>query len=571
MKLINRSINKQSINWFSSSESHDDVEAVVKNFKDLILAQGTPALDIINKQLGLKKLKAFKVSSKEISSSDQAVSDEMKCAILTASKNIQLVCENEKSNLSSSPIETTKGITIWKEFRAIDSVGLYVPGGTAPLISSLLMQIIPATLAGCSNIIICSPPDIHGKISPEILWICKLYNLSNIYKVGGAQAILAMAYGTTIVPQVSKIFGPGNAYVSYAKELVSKDVAIDLPAGPSEVMIVTNEVKNASLAAADALSQLEHGVDSKAFVVSQKLNVLMKVKSEVLKQKKNLKRETILNKSIKNLILIKCKSVIDASQLINECAPEHLILLDEDYSKYLPSINNAGSIFCGSLSPESFGDYASGSNHVLPTNGHAKTYSGLGIKDFGKQISLQAATAEGFMNLKDTVTTLALAEGLDGHAAAVDIRRSRVLEIDKSRSCVEIRKTNETNIYVNLNLDGTGKYSINTGLNFLDHLLEQFSKHSKIDLHLTCDGDLYIDEHHTIEDIAITLGSAINTALSDRLGISRYSSVETLVMDEVKCSVSIDLASRRYLSFQCSKLREIVGDFPGEMLEHFFI
>ncbi|MDA0881413.1 MAG: histidinol dehydrogenase, partial [Proteobacteria bacterium] len=400
---------------------------------------------------------------------------------------------------------------------------------------------------------------------------CKLYNLSNIYKVGGAQAILAMAYGTTIVPQVSKIFGPGNAYVSYAKELVSKDVAIDLPAGPSEVMIVTNEVKNASLAAADALSQLEHGVDSKAFVVSQKLNVLMKVKSEVLKQKKNLKRETILSKSIKNLILIKCKSVIDASQLINECAPEHLILLDEDYSKYLPSINNAGSIFCGSLSPESFGDYASGSNHVLPTNGHAKTYSGLGIKDFGKQISLQAATAEGFMNLKDTVTTLALAEGLDGHAAAVDIRRSRVLEIDKSRSCVEIRKTNETNIYVNLNLDGTGKYSINTGLNFLDHLLEQFSKHSKIDLHLTCDGDLYIDEHHTIEDIAITLGSAINTALSDRLGISRYSSVETLVMDEVKCSVSIDLASRRYLSFQCSKLREIVGDFPGEMLEHFFI
>jgi histidinol dehydrogenase len=495
----------------------------------------------------------------------------MKSAILTASKNIQLVCENEKINLSSSPIETTKGITIWKEFRAIDSVGLYVPGGTAPLISSLLMQIIPATLAGCSNIIICSPPDINGKISPEILWICKLYNVSNIYKVGGAQAILAMAYGTTIVPQVSKIFGPGNAYVSYAKELVSKDVAIDLPAGPSEVMIVTNEVKNASLAAADALSQLEHGVDSKAFVVSQKLNVLMKVKSEVLKQKKNLKRETILNESIKNLILIKCKSVIDASQLINECAPEHLILLDEDYSKYLPSIDNAGSIFCGSLSPESFGDFASGSNHVLPTNGHAKTYSGLGIKDFGKQISLQAATAEGFMNLKDTVTTLALAEGLDGHAAAVDIRRSRVLEIDKSRSCVEIRKTNETNIYVNLNLDGTGKYSINTGLNFLDHLLEQFSKHSKIDLHLTCDGDLHIDEHHTIEDIAITLGSAINTALSDRLGISRYSSVETLVMDEVKCSVSIDLVSRRYLSFQCSKLREIVGDFPGEMLEHFFI
>ena len=571
MKLINRTSNKQSINWFSTSQSHDEVEAVVKNFKDLILSKGTPALDAINKQLGLKKLKAYKVSSKEISSSDQAVSGELKSAILAASKNIQLVCENDKINLSSNPIETTKGITIWKEFRAIDSVGLYVPGGTAPLISSLLMQIIPATVAGCSNIVVCSPPDIHGKISPEILWICKLYNVSNIYKIGGAQSILAMAYGTTIVPQVSKIFGPGNAYVNYAKELVSKDVAIDLPAGPSEVMIVTNDLENSSLAAADALSQLEHGDDSKAFVISQKLNVLKKVKSEVLKQKKSLKRQTILNESIKNLILIKSKSAIDTSQLINECAPEHLILLDDDFAQYLPSINNAGSIFCGSLSPESFGDYASGSNHVLPTNGKAKTYSGLGIKDFGKQITVQAASSEGFMNLKDTVTTLASAEGLDAHAAAVDIRRSRVTDTDKSRSCVEIRKTNETNIYINLNLDGTGKYSVNTGISFLDHLLEQFSKHSKIDLYLMCDGDLHIDEHHTIEDVAITLGSAINTALNDRLGICRYSSVETLVMDEVKCSVSIDLASRRYLSFQCSKLREIVGDFPGEMLEHFFI
>jgi len=571
MKLINRSTSTKSINWFSAPGSNRDVESVVKDFKDLIIAKGTPALDAINKQLGLRELKSYKVTSREISASEQAVSEELKSAILTASKNIQLVCESEKINLSSSPMETTKGISIWKEFRSIDSVGLYVPGGTAPLISSLLMQIIPATVAGCSNIVICSPPDILGKISPEILWICKLFNVSSIYKVGGAQAILAMAYGTTIVPKVSKIFGPGNAYVSFAKELVSNDVAIDLPAGPSEVMIITNDLNNAALAAADALSQLEHGVDSKAFVVCQNLNVLKKVKSEALKQKKQLKRVSILNESIKNLILIKSKSFADTSQLINECAPEHLILLDEDFAKYLPSIINAGSIFCGSLSPESFGDYASGSNHVLPTNGKAKTYSGLGIKDFGKQISVQAASAEGFMNLKDTVTTLALAEGLDGHAAAVDLRRSRVNEAEKSRSCVEIRKTNETNIYINLNLDGTGKYSINTGLSFLDHLLEQFSKHSKIDLHLMCDGDLHIDEHHTIEDIAITLGSAINSALSQRVGISRYSNVETLVMDEVKCSVSIDLASRRYLSFKCSEVREKVGDFPGEMLEHFFI
>ena len=571
MKLINRSSNTKSIDWFSTEESHSQVESVVKRFKTLILSKGTSGLNLINKELSLDIPKSYKVSLREIANSDQAVSDELKSSILVASKNIQLVCESDKSSLSSSPIETTKGISIWKEFRAIDSVGLYVPGGTAPLISSLLMQIVPASIAGCSEIVVCSPPGANGKIAPEILWICKIFNVNSIYKVGGAQAILAMAYGTTIVPKVSKIFGPGNAYVSYAKELASRDVAIDLPAGPSEVIIVTNNLDNASLAAADALSQLEHGTDSKAFIISQKLNVLTKVKSEVLKQKKGLTREKILNKSIKNLILIKSKSITDTSQLINECAPEHLILLDEDYSKYLPTINNAGSIFCGSLSPESFGDYASGSNHVLPTNGHARTYSGLGIKDFGKQIGLQIASAEGFMNLKDTVTTLALAEGLDAHAAAVDIRRNRVLGIKKSRACVEIRKTNETNIYVNLNLDGTGKYSINTGLKFLDHLLEQFSKHSNIDLHLTCDGDLYIDEHHTIEDIAITLGSAINIALDSRLGISRYSTVETLVMDEVKCSVSIDLASRRFLNFKCSELREVVGDFPGEMLEHFFI
>ena len=217
MKLINRSTDTKSINWFSSSDFNREIESVVKDFKDLILAKGTPALNAINKQLGLKELKSYKVTSREISASEQAVSDELKSAILTASKNIQLVCESEKINLSASPIETTKGINIWKEFRSIDSVGLYVPGGTAPLISSLLMQIIPATVAGCSNIVVCSPPDIKGKISPEILWICKLFNVNNIYKVGGAQAILAMAYGTTIVPKVSKIFGPGNAYVSFAK------------------------------------------------------------------------------------------------------------------------------------------------------------------------------------------------------------------------------------------------------------------------------------------------------------------------------------------------------------------
>ena len=263
--------------------------------------------------------------------------------------------------------------------------------------------------------------------------------------------------------------------------------------------------------------------------------------------------------------------MVDSICMINECAPEHLILLDDDYSKFLSGIYNAGSIFCGSLSPESFGDYSSGSNHVLPTNGMAKVFSGLGVKDFGKQINVQTASSEGFLNLKDTVITMANAESLDAHARAVEIREKLAVTKSRSRISSEIRKTNETSIYINLNLDGTGQYNIDTGLKYLDHLLEQFSKHGSIDLNISCLGDLEIDEHHTIEDIAITLGSAINKALQERKGISRYASSEILVMDEVKCNVSIDLCTRRFLNFKCSDLRERVGDFPTEMFEHFFI
>jgi len=241
------------------------------------------------------------------------------------------------------------------------------------------------------------------------------------------------------------------------------------------------------------------------------------------------------------------------------------------YSKYLVEVNNAGSIFCGELSPESFGDYSSGTNHVLPTNGQAKVHSGLGVKDFGKQISVQTASSEGFENLKNTVITMAQAESLDAHEQAVKIRQSNANQKASSRSYTEIRKTNETSIYLNLNIDGTGNYNINTGLKYLDHLLEQFSKHGSFDLYLTCLGDLEIDEHHTIEDIAIALGTAINTSLGDRVGISRYASSETLVMDEVKSSISVDLSSRRFLKFKCSQLRDYVGDFPTEMFEHFFV
>ena len=571
MKILNRSNSTKDIKWLANGSADVDIKKIVLRFKNLVLNKGTKALDEINNELNLIIPQSYKVKTTEIKKSELLVPDSLKQSILDSAANITIICENDKGALNGMPVETTKGIKLWKEFRPIDSVGIYVPGGNSPLISSLLMQLIPAKVAGCKNITICTPPNADGHISPEILWIAKLYGISDIYKVGGAQAIFAMAYGTTIIPKVNKIFGPGNAYVNEAKKLCSNDVAIDLPAGPSEVMIVTNNITNISIAAADALSQLEHDPNSRAFIISNNLSILTKIKTEIKKQIQDLTRQSILKTSIKNLLLIKSKSLKDTLSLINECAPEHLILLDEDYSKYLVDINNAGSIFCGSLSPESFGDYSSGSNHVLPTNGQAKVHSGLSVNDFGKQISVQTASPEGFNNLKETVITLAQAEALDAHEKAVKIREDIAFKWASSRSFAEIRKTNETSIYININLDGTGNYNINTGLNYLDHLLEQFAKHGSIDLNLTCLGDLEIDEHHTIEDIAIALGTAINNALGKRVGISRYASSEILVMDEVKCNVSIDLSSRRYLNFKCSQLRDFVGDFPTEMFEHFFI
>jgi len=571
MNIINRSTSRKKIQWLSANSSYDVALKKVIRYKNLILNKGTKAFAEINTELKLRSPKSYKVKQSEILKSESFLSDHLKQSILNSAANIKLVCENDKKGLSSTPIETTKGIQVWKEFRPIDSVGIYVPGGSAPLISSFLMQLIPAQVAGCKNIIVCTPPNKSGQISPEILWIAKVYGVKEIYKVGGAQAIIAMAYGTTIVPKVNKIFGPGNVYVNAAKKLCSSDVAIDLPAGPSEVMIVSNDIEKASIAAADALSQLEHDPDSRAFIISSNLKILKKIKTSVKEQIQQLSRQSVLSQSIENLLLIKAKSFKDTLVLINDCAPEHLILLDEDYSKYLVEVNNAGSIFCGALSPESFGDYSSGTNHVLPTNGQAKVHSGLGVKDFGKQINVQTASAEGFENLKNTVITMAQAESLDAHEQAVKIRQSNANQKASSRSYAEIRKTNETSIYLNLNIDGTGNYNINTGLKYLDHLLEQFSKHGSFDLYLTCLGDLEIDEHHTIEDIAIALGTAINTSLGDRVGISRYASSETLVMDEVKSSISVDLSSRRFLKFKCSQLRDYVGDFPTEMFEHFFV
>ena len=572
MKNLTLKKNIPTLDFKESKLSRKDINTINK-FKSLVINDGDNGLREISKILKEKSLNSFKVTKSEFKKADKLLNDDIKNAILIAYANIKKYHEKQLEGLSIKDIETTKGVKLWSEFKPIDVIGLYIPGGTAPLFSSFLMQAIPAIIAGCNNIVVCTPPNKNGNIDPAILWVADLLNIKNIFKVGGSQAVFAMAYGTKSIPKCLKIFGPGNQYVTEAKMLVSKDISIDMPAGPSEVYVVSNDENKLDIIASDLLSQLEHSKDAKAVLISQNKSLLKNISSEINIQNNALNRQEILKSSINNIYLVNASNDQQVIDFININAPEHLILLDNDFSKIAPYINNAGSVFCGNYSPESFGDYASGSNHTLPTSGAAKTYSGLSVKDFGKIITFQTATAEGFMNLAPAVKILAEAENLDAHAKAVDIREKYAIQdtYQKPRTSFIKRTTNETSIFINLNIDGTGNYNVDTGLKYFDHMLEQFAKHGSFDITINSIGDLEIDEHHTIEDVAIALGDAFKQALGERKNIERYSSNESLVMDETISNVSIDMSSRNLLKMKTSKLREYVGDFPTEMFEHFFI
>ena len=572
MKNLTLKKNIPTLDFKESKLSRKDINTINK-FKSLVINDGDNGLREISKILKEKSLNSFKVTKSEFKKADKLLNDDIKNAILIAYANIKKYHEKQLEGLSIKDIETTKGVKLWSEFKPIDVIGLYIPGGTAPLFSSFLMQAIPAIIAGCNNIVVCTPPNKNGNIDPAILWVADLLNIKNIFKVGGSQAVFAMAYGTKSIPKCLKIFGPGNQYVTEAKMLVSKDISIDMPAGPSEVYVVSNDENKLDIIASDLLSQLEHSKDAKAVLISQNKSLIKNISNEINIQNNALNRQEILKSSINNIYLVNASSDQQIIDFININAPEHLILLDNDFSKIAPYINNAGSVFCGNYSPESFGDYASGSNHTLPTSGAAKTYSGLSVKDFGKIITFQTATAEGFMNLAPAVKILAEAENLDAHAKAVDIREKYAIQdtYQKPRTSFIKRTTNETSIFINLNIDGTGNYNVDTGLKYFDHMLEQFAKHGNFDITINSIGDLEIDEHHTIEDVAIALGDAFKQALGERKNIERYSSNESLVMDETISNVSIDMSSRNLLKMKTSKLREYVGDFPTEMFEHFFI
>ena len=386
---------------------------------------GDEAVKKYEKKFDKVELESLAVSEEEMAEAEALVSDELKNALNAACENIKRFHASQKAVCPR--VETSSGVTCWQKAVPIDKVGLYIPGGTAPLFSTVLMLAVPARIAGCAEIVLCSPPGKDGKLNPAILVAAKVAGVNKIYKIGGVQAIGAMAYGTESVPKVYKIFGPGNQYVMAAKQEVSlHDVAIDMPAGPSEVEVVADDTANPAFVTADLLSQAEHGVDSQVVMVTCSESLLAKVAEEVEKQLAELPRKEIASKALENSKMILVENMDEAVELTNEYAPEHLILAVENYMDVAERIRNAGSVFLGNYSCESAGDYASGTNHTLPTSGYAKAYSGVNLDSFMRKITFQELTADGVRNLGPTVEIMAHCESLDAHCNAMRIRRLAV-------------------------------------------------------------------------------------------------------------------------------------------------
>ena len=366
-------------------------------------------------------LSSLTVSKDEMVEAENMVPDDLKTAISLAAENIRTFHEAER--FVTAKVETKPGVTCWQKAVPIEKVGLYIPGGTAPLFSTVLMLAIPARIAGCKEIVLCTPPNREGKVNPVILYTAKMAGVSRIFKTGGVQAIGAMAYGTESIPKVYKIFGPGNQYVQAAKQQVSLyDVAIDMPAGPSEVEVLADETANAAFVAADLLSQAEHGIDSQVLLVSTSEELIKQVEQEVERQLDVLPRKEIAAKALENSRLILVHSMEEAMDMTNMYAPEHLIIEAKDYETLAEQVWNAGSVFLGSFSPESAGDYASGTNHTLPTKGYAKAYSGVNLDAFIRKITFQEITKDGLRTIGPAIETMASHEGLDAHRNAVTIR-----------------------------------------------------------------------------------------------------------------------------------------------------
>ncbi|MBQ8888300.1 MAG: histidinol dehydrogenase [Bacteroidaceae bacterium] len=386
-----------------------------------VKSEGDKAVIEYEERFDSVRLDSLAVTEAEMKEAETNVPIELKVAILLAQRNIYTF--HKKQKFEGRKVETMEGVTCWQKAVGIEKVGLYIPGGTAPLFSTVLMLAVPAKIAGCKEIILCTPPNKEGKIHPAILYAAQVAGVSKIFKAGGVQAIGAMAYGTESVPKVYKIFGPGNQYVMAAKQQVSLyDVAIDMPAGPSEVEVIADETANPAFVAADLLSQAEHGADSQVVLVTTSEKLLDEVEYEVQHQLSRLPRWEIAEKSLANSKLILVKDMEEALEMTNEYAPEHLIIETKNYMELAEKVVNAGSVFLGALTPESAGDYASGTNHTLPTNGYAKAYSGVSLDSFIRKITFQEITREGIQNIGPAIEVMAANEHLGAHKNAVSVR-----------------------------------------------------------------------------------------------------------------------------------------------------
>lgn len=404
----------------------------VRSLINKVRTEGDRALLELEERFDAVRLSSLTVTPEEMEAASRQVAEPLKAAIRLAKQNIETFHSSQR--FVGKKVETMPGVTCWQKAVGIEKVGLYVPGGTAPLFSTVLMLAVPAQIAGCREIVLCTPPDQTGGVHPAILFAAQLAGVSRIYKVGGAQAIAAMAYGTESIPRVYKIFGPGNQYVTAAKQLVSlHGVAIDMPAGPSEVVVLADETAQPSFVAADLLSQAEHGVDSQVLLVTPSQRLQQAVKEEVEKQLAVLPRREIAACALANSRLIQVRNLDEAVRLVNAYAPEHLIIETAHYREVAEQITHAGSVFLGSLTPESAGDYASGTNHTLPTNGYARAYSGVSLDSFIRKITFQEIQAEGIQAIGPAIEAMAASEQLEAHKNAVTVRLNALKQLKQER------------------------------------------------------------------------------------------------------------------------------------------
>ena len=422
---MNKIYNPKPETWFSILErptkTVDDIEATVKEIFKEVQRKGDEAVAKYTSLFDGVAVDTIEVSKDEIDAAIAIVSDELKAAIASAKENITKFHTAQKTERVE--VETIEGVNCWQEKRPIQKVGLYIPGGTAPLFSTVLMLAVPAKIAGCKEIVLCSPPDKNGNINPAILFAANLCGVTKILKVGGIQAIAGLTFGTETIPKVYKIFGPGNQFVTVAKQLATQfGVAIDMPAGPSELLIVADDAAVPAFVASDLLSQAEHGADSQVILVSTSKKLIDSVEEEIQLQIEQLPRKEIAEKAIANSKLIFVENDTIALDLINEYGPEHFIVCTANDDFYIDKIENAGSVFIGNYTPESAGDYASGTNHTLPTNGYAKNYSGVNLDSFTKAMTFQKISEKGIQNIGKAIEIMAEAEGLQAHKNAVTLR-----------------------------------------------------------------------------------------------------------------------------------------------------